>query len=842
MMIYALFQSFDCAFDPIKSYHWSIVSLCIDFLEVIVTRMETLTDLPMEKIETYTSILLEHNEPRIRTSVTNLIKVLCAKVGPDVDSLYTRLIPMFLNGVHQNWQRSSTTRDAVLGTEKHILLDDTTGWNHLESYVRALHAVFVGISRHSVSNAMKHLQNHSLILPTKDYHSMFPSNSHTDSLLSDLLCIADTDSTMDTIRVDCAELLFTCASQHLNRHIRELTFRFIADLLALTSTSSVNVGTYDMPSRGVQMTDVFPRMPGAALPYAPLLPVPVPQMPTTPPVPVPPTTASAPEPMWHINADYHIVAHRIASALVTGLQDDWSQIRHAASMACQSFLVSLTADMTSNNANSDVNNTAHSPLLSLYWSDLLPRLCMNRFYPAVSVQTVSQATWRDILGPNASGRQLISQHAQSVVTYYISMTSARNHMTAEAACQAIAEFVQRMEYNVVNSHIPMLLEALLDCLGDDRWPVRDAAIVASSMITRYYATNPVTITALPTLLHLWQENLTDFIWSIREHAAMAFAEAVQCTNSVNSNNTEKSSCAVSQQQSLVIQTTLHYIRTHLLYALQSFIERGDISLKGVTISDPTTTSTVSIAGGSKPTKGPAAFSFLPQSLLDADAAAKAKKLQKETDSTTTSNTTSNTTTSAYTSSSNSILASTVNNIADSTTITASHSKNKDRKGWGCCIDCVELRTCLPWEVTHGAVYLLREMAIVDPSVLFEVYSKNSGSGGSVGVESTKRDRVEDSQDDDGTVDGSVAFDSQNTLLSKLFSLLSESMLSVTTSASDPTLSKETSLTGTSEAELLVVAVYEEVILLCFISFSIIKYRCPFFYVGADLSVHRVAMG
>eukprot|EP01032_Pedospumella_encystans_P019239 gene19239-21879_t len=67
--------------------------------------METLTDLPIEKIETYTSTLLEHNEPRIRTSVTNLIKVLCAKVDPGVDSLYTRLIPMFLTGVHQNWQR-----------------------------------------------------------------------------------------------------------------------------------------------------------------------------------------------------------------------------------------------------------------------------------------------------------------------------------------------------------------------------------------------------------------------------------------------------------------------------------------------------------------------------------------------------------------------------------------------------------------------------------------------------------------------------------------------------------------------------------------------------------------
>lgn len=34
-----------------------------------------------------------------------------------------------------------------------------------------------------------------------------------------------------------------------------------------------------------------------------------------------------------------------------------------------------------------------------------------------------------------------------------------------------------------------------------------------------------------------------------------------------------------------------------------------------------------------------------------------------------------------------------------------------RARWSCCIDCVELRTCDPWERSHGAVCLVREAAL-----------------------------------------------------------------------------------------------------------------------------------
>jgi hypothetical protein len=49
----------------------------------------------------------------------------------------------------------------------------------------------------------------------------------------------------------------------------------------------------------------------------------------------------------------------------------------------------------------------------------------------------------------------------------------------------------------------------------------------------------------------------------------------------------------------------------------------------------------------------------------------------------------------------------------------------ERKGWGCCIDCIELRTCQPWEVSHGAVYLLREVTLAYPQYLFEPFRPES---------------------------------------------------------------------------------------------------------------------
>ncbi len=234
----------------------------------------------------------------------------------------------------------------------------------------------------------------------------------------------------------------------------------------------------------------------------------------------------------------------------------------------------------------------------------------------------------------------------------------------------------------------------------------------------------MTVRLLPELLIAWQENLTDFIWSVREHAAIAFAKAAQCEaptqhdDTVTEETETETVLAVQKQHALVTDAALVYIRSRLLYALR--VQQGDqvsdseIPLKGVLISDPTTTlSKASGKGGAPAKKAP--FSFLPQSLLDADAQAKRERLLLE------GNAPDNN--SALKAGTNTAVHPPIAANTANTTTTDAKTKNKDRKGWGCCIDCVELRTCLPWEVSHGALYLLREMSLIHPDLL---YLRSSG--------------------------------------------------------------------------------------------------------------------
>ena len=48
----------------------------------------------------------------------------------------------------------------------------------------------------------------------------------------------------------------------------------------------------------------------------------------------------------------------------------------------------------------------------------------------------------------------------------------------EAACQCIAELSAKVSPTVVEPHVDVLLETLIECFQDESWPVRDMACVA----------------------------------------------------------------------------------------------------------------------------------------------------------------------------------------------------------------------------------------------------------------------------------------------------------------------------------------------------------------------------
>jgi hypothetical protein len=76
-----------------------------------------------------------------------------------------------------------------------------------------------------------------------------------------------------------------------------------------------------------------------------------------------------------------------------------------------------------------------------------------------------------------------------------------------------------------------------------------------------------------------------------------------------------------------------------------------------------------------------------------------------------------------------------NPSASDLTVNASASlpdRSKLKKGWGCCIDCAELRPSQEWEYSHGCLYLIREMLhasslsfVLDRSISFLTYERDT---------------------------------------------------------------------------------------------------------------------
>ena len=68
------------------------------------------------------------------------------------------------------------------------------------------------------------------------------------------------------------------------------------------------------------------------------------------------------------------------------------------------------------------------------YPDMLPRLCMNRFYAADGVKRASHMSWREIMG-SRGGITLLSTHIGITVAYYSDMSKSNSHMVEAASMQ-----------------------------------------------------------------------------------------------------------------------------------------------------------------------------------------------------------------------------------------------------------------------------------------------------------------------------------------------------------------------------------------------------------------------
>ncbi|XP_064405972.1 uncharacterized protein LOC135351009 [Halichondria panicea] len=200
----------------------------------------------------------------------------------------------------------------------------------------------------------------------------------------------------------------------------------------------------------------------------------------------------------------------VAQALASGLADNWSQVRMSASVATREFLVHLPPE----------ERQPHLPTL-------LPAMCLNRYYVAEGVRIYSQETWRVVT--QTRGVQLVEQHIDKVVDFYISQSQAANHAVREAACICTAELGTKVNKDCLRPYVGRLVSVLLECFHDDSWPVRDAACLACGNFLGCFPDE--CRSWLDELFLLFLTNLEDSIPSVRQGAAAALTSVTKAYGS-----------------------------------------------------------------------------------------------------------------------------------------------------------------------------------------------------------------------------------------------------------------------------------------------------------------------
>lgn len=128
-----------------------------------------------------------------------------------------------------------------------------------------------------------------------------------------------------------------------------------------------------------------------------------------------------------VSANIELLRKTTITILVTTLADNWSQVRMAASVLCRTLLVQvLSAGKT-------------ELLQTQIYPQLIPRMCLNRFYLAQGVKLYSQETWKILFGAdstfggNNQGQEMVARYAGAVCRYYAKMADADNHCVREVS-------------------------------------------------------------------------------------------------------------------------------------------------------------------------------------------------------------------------------------------------------------------------------------------------------------------------------------------------------------------------------------------------------------------------
>lgn len=262
------------------------------------------------------------------------------------------------------------------------------------------------------------------------------------------------------------ELLFTCAV-HMNRFVRAIAFRAIdAAINSLQKADSRNTLGEGMQGEPAACTEFL--------------------------------------------LDSLAQSSDLVARLGSGLCDEWANVRMEASVALRTFLLSLQT----------------SQRRQCYYDELLPRICVNRYYVAVGVASYTRETWLLVLGDQ--GKEIVARWLPSIVPFYIMQTKLANSEARDAAAKCIGELAARVDRVAVSTYAMDLFEALLPRLSRaDAWEVKVSVCTAITDLVRSFPDlfhlSTIFANFIPSLSAL----LADTIWSVREGAAITLGELVK---------------------------------------------------------------------------------------------------------------------------------------------------------------------------------------------------------------------------------------------------------------------------------------------------------------------------
>jgi hypothetical protein len=183
--------------------------------------------------------------------------------------------------------------------------------------------------------------------------------------------------------------------------------------------------------------------------------------------------------------------------LMTGLGDNWSQVRYASLIALKSYLRRL-------------KRLGFSDAIG---DDLITHILINRHYPAEGVRRLAQEVWRVFTGPQG-GRGILIPRIVQILDNLSLMIESDNHSVREAIVSVGLELVNKVFPHVVDCKWNIGCRGIKLCiygLEDDAWFIRQVAIGLTSVLFDTILTNISALTCEQEFLVSNSERILDLL-------------------------------------------------------------------------------------------------------------------------------------------------------------------------------------------------------------------------------------------------------------------------------------------------------------------------------------------